>query len=282
MRATATDRIADRLLRRWPTGRPGDAVRFARETVRRDAEAGGELLAGALAMRLFLLLLPFVAALVAGLGLLTSADPETAREVLEGVGITSVAADSVTRSARISTESMWIVLTSALTALVLASRTTARALWIVHGLAWGEAPRRPPRPWRGALAVIGFLLVLVGAALVGPVLGEALGLGLGLLGVAVTFAVTGAVWLAATWLLPHGGAPLQALVPGALLIATGTTVLHLGAVLLAAGVISHYNEAYGALGGAVAGLLWLYVVGRLIVAGAMLDATRWACGPGGR
>ena len=57
--------------------------------------------------------------------------------------------------------------------------------------------------------------------------------------------------------------------------------LHLVTTFWAANVITHYNSAYGALGTSVALLLWFYVLGRLIVAGAMLNAARWERRPGG-
>jgi uncharacterized BrkB/YihY/UPF0761 family membrane protein len=270
-----TPSIRERIEQLWETGRQRESVDLAYRAVRRDMHAGGELLACALAMRLFILLLPFTAALLAGLGLVTRSNPETARDALKGVGVAEAAAGSVTQSARITSSSLLVVLAASLFAAVLASRTTLRVLWTVHRLAWTEPASRPQRPWTGAAIVVAAILLLLGISLVAPALREALGLGGGIAGVAFELALVTVFWLIATSLMPHGSAPLRALLPGAVVVAAGTTLLQAITTFWAAGVISHYNSAYGALGTAVALLLWFYALGRLVVAGAMLNAARW-------
>jgi len=267
--------MRDRLTVLWQTGRASKSADLAIQAVRRDMRSGGELLASALAMRLFLLLLPLTAAQLALLGLLSSSSPEAAEDALKTVGITAAAATSVTESARLSTTSLWLVLGGSLFALVWSARTTLRFLWTVHALAWGEPPGRPPRPWRGAFIVVGAIVVMLGLYAVTPATEHAFGLGLGLASTLVVLAVSTGFWLAVAWALPHASAPWHALLPGALVTAVGTSVLHAVATLWLVQAISHYNAAYGALGGAVALLLWFYAVGRLVVAAAMLNAARW-------
>ena len=98
--AEATQGMRERLWDLWESGRPSKSADLAIQAVRRDMRAGGELLASALAMRLFLLLLPFTAAQLALVGLLTSANPDSAVSALKSVGITSAAVSSVTESSR--------------------------------------------------------------------------------------------------------------------------------------------------------------------------------------
>ena len=267
--------MRERLWGLWESGRSSKTGDLAIQAVRRDMRSGGELLASALAMRLFMLLLPFTAAQIALLGLLTSSDPDSAQAALEGVGITSAAAASVTESARLTTTSLWLVLVGSLCALVWSARTTLRFRWTVHALAWGEAPSRPPRPWRGAVIVIAVIVAMLGIYAVTPAARHALGPGLGVASSLVVLAASTGLWLFVAWALPHGSAPWHALLPGALVTAVGTTVLHAVATLWLVQVITHYNATYGALGGAVALLLWFYAVGRLVVAAAMLNAARW-------
>ena len=271
----ATSPMRRRLGQLWEAGRERESVHLAYRTVSRDSHAGGELLACALAMRLFILLLPFTAALLAALGLVTRSDAATAQSALSNLGITETAAKSVTGSARITSESLWLVLAGSLFALVLGSKTTLRTLWTIHRLAWSEPASRPERPWRGAFVVIVALFVLAGISLLSPLMRESLGLGGGIAGLGLEFALWTCFWLAVALLLPHGSAPWRALLPGAAVFAAGTTLLHGLTTFWAAGVISHYNAAYGALGTAVAMLLWFYAFGRLVVAGAMLNAARW-------
>jgi uncharacterized BrkB/YihY/UPF0761 family membrane protein len=85
------------------------------------------------------------------------------------------------------------------------------------------------------------------------------------------FAAFAAIWLALAWLLPHGDRTGRS-VPGALLVALGIQVIHLGAVLFAAGRIERSSDTYGSPGVAFAILFWLFVVSRVIVASVMLNA----------
>ena len=267
--------MRERLWGLWESGRSSKTGDLAIQAVRRDMRSGGELLASAHAMGLFLQMLPFTAAQLALLGLVESASPDTAQDALRSTGITSAAAASVTESARLSTTSLWLVLIGSLCALVWSARATLRALWTVHALAWDEPPARPPRPWLGAVSVIVCIVAMLGLYVVTPVLGHAASVGAGIVALVVAVAVSTALWLMIMWFLPHGEAPWQALIPGALVTAVGTGVLHAATTLFLAQFVSHYSAAYGVLGGAVALLLWFYAVGRIIVASAMLNAARW-------
>ena len=61
-----------------------------------------------------------------------------------------------------------------------------------------------------------------------------------------------------------------------MLVALGTQVIHLAVVLYLAPKIGRSSELYGALGAATVILLWLYLLARLIVAAAFLNAALWA------
>jgi uncharacterized BrkB/YihY/UPF0761 family membrane protein len=95
-------------------------------------------------------------------------------------------------------------------------------------------------------------------------------------GVAITIAtviVYAGLWLLASTWLPHGQVGWTALVPGALVVGVGVQGLHLLTVLWISHKLEDASAAYGALGTALVLLLWLYLLGRLIVASAMLNAT---------
>jgi uncharacterized BrkB/YihY/UPF0761 family membrane protein len=83
------------------------------------------------------------------------------------------------------------------------------------------------------------------------------------------------LWLLVSLQLPHRGSDWKALVPGALLCGLGIELLH----ILTAYVLEPYAVAkegtYGAMGAAAALLLGLFLLSRLIVAGAVLNATLW-------
>ena len=75
--------------------------------------------------------------------------------------------------------------------------------------------------------------------------------------------------------LPHRSDSWRDLLPGALLVAFGAQVIHLAVVLYLAPKIGRSSELYGALGAATVILLWLYLIARLIVASAFLNAALW-------
>jgi uncharacterized BrkB/YihY/UPF0761 family membrane protein len=64
-------------------------------------------------------------------------------------------------------------------------------------------------------------------------------------------------------------------VPGAILVSAGLQVLQLVTVLYVTPRLDSATAAYGALGVALVLLLWLYMLGRLVIASAMLNATLW-------
>ena len=72
-------------------------------------------------------------------------------------------------------------------------------------------------------------------------------------------------------LLPHADAPWWALLPGSVVVALGVQLVHLVTVYYLTGKLQNSSELYGSLGAAAAVLLWLYLVARLLVTGAILD-----------
>jgi uncharacterized BrkB/YihY/UPF0761 family membrane protein len=84
------------------------------------------------------------------------------------------------------------------------------------------------------------------------------------------------LWMLASRALPrHDGVSWWGLVPGALLVGAGTQGLYLFNVLYLNHKIQTASAAYGALGVAASALLWLYLLGRLMVAAPVLNATLW-------
>jgi uncharacterized BrkB/YihY/UPF0761 family membrane protein len=59
------------------------------------------------------------------------------------------------------------------------------------------------------------------------------------------------------------------------LVALGGQAIHLAVVLYLAPKLGRSSELYGALGAATVILLWLYLVARLLVAAAFLNAALW-------
>jgi uncharacterized BrkB/YihY/UPF0761 family membrane protein len=237
----------------------------------RDQRQGGGLLAGALAFRLFGALLPLALLIAVILGHAATVDSDAPRKTGEAIGIGPALLQSIADSAKLSTGTRWSVAAFAVFALLWSAISAARAVRAVHSLAWEGGIGRFGRPLPAALvllaALAAFLVVIVAATKARAELGT-----IGLLISILAFAAFAAIWLGVAWLLPHGDAGWTDLLPGALLMALGVQVIHLGTVLFIADKVERASQTYGSLGVAFTLLAWLYVISRVIVASAMLNA----------
>ena len=247
-------------------------VAWLYDVVERDRVCGGGLLAGALAYRFFIWLLPFALVLVAGVGVVSTAASETPDELAAHGGLGSLVTASVSDAAR--SNARWYALLIGVPILLYATRTLLRALIGVHRLVWTTTVRRTT-PTAGQ--TVGFL----GALIAFPVVsGIAAGMRhwstLG--GLVVTVGATvvySALWLLITLWLPHAEAPWTALVPGSIVFGVGTLALHVFFAYVIGPIASTRQDTYGSLGAAAALLLGLYFVGRLLVVSAAVNATLW-------
>jgi uncharacterized BrkB/YihY/UPF0761 family membrane protein len=247
----------------------------ALRAVGRDRGHGGGLLAGALAFRLFGALLPLGLLIAVLLGYAATLDRAAPEAAADAVGIRTAVLQSVADSSKLSAGTRWTVILFAVLALLWSSMSAARAIRAVHSLAWEGRVSRVARPIPAALALLAAIAAfaaLIGAA--GRARAEVGAVG-GILITVVAVAGFFGIWLVAARLLPHADAPWRALVPGAVLVAVGVQLVHLGTVLFVADRVERASETYGSLGVAFTILVWLYVVSRVIVASAMLNASQW-------
>jgi uncharacterized BrkB/YihY/UPF0761 family membrane protein len=87
------------------------------------------------------------------------------------------------------------------------------------------------------------------------------------------------VWMAVSWVLPRAPTTTwKSLVPGGVLMGVGVAVLQFLTVYFFSRYIASKTETYGAIGASVAILVWAYLLGRLIVTSAFLNAARWRRG----
>jgi uncharacterized BrkB/YihY/UPF0761 family membrane protein len=269
--AARVERVRERALELAPRA-PGYAHAMAVFT--RDRRHGGGLLAGALAFRLFGAMLPLALLVAVLLGYAATVDRTAPEEAGEATGISEALLASIAESSKLTTGTRWVVGVTALVALLWAANSAARAIRAVHSIAWRGSVGRYKRPLHAALVL---LAVVAACALTFGAAGRARA-EYGLVGLLVTvcsFFGFFAIWLAAERLLPHEDAPWTALLPGAALFAVGVQLVHLTTALFIAGKVERASETYGSLGVAFTVLLWLYVVSRVIVASAMLNAALW-------
>ena len=134
-----------------------------------DAEVGGSIMAGALAYRLFIWLLPLALVAVAGLGIASSAVARSPESAAKSAGLAGLVSNSVAGAANSSAR--WYALLIGIPILIVATRSLLRTLVVAHRLIWTDMRGAIRKPTIGATlqllaALVGFLAIsaLAGAA----------------------------------------------------------------------------------------------------------------------
>jgi uncharacterized BrkB/YihY/UPF0761 family membrane protein len=258
---------------RRPSSRVIDTALGAFE---KDVAAGGGVLAGAVAFRVFLFMIPYVFLVVVIFGLGASAASQDPGHLARDAGIGGLAAKAFAGIGDLSTGQRIFSFFVAGFALLLATRALLKVLRIVHALVWRTRAGKPPSMVRAAGALVLLVtLALAISALVGKVRSESFLAGV--LATVLFIAIPVGAWLFVSWNMPRDpDAPWTALLPGAVLFGVGLEVLHLITVYWIANQIEHKTDTYGAIGFALALLLWAYLLGRLITSAAVVNETLWA------
>jgi uncharacterized BrkB/YihY/UPF0761 family membrane protein len=248
---------------------PVDVVLSVQED---DRNAGGSLLGGAIAYRFFLWLLPAALVVVAGLGFEAASSPDAASDTVRALGITSIAAQSIDQAAKASQSARWFALIFGGVFLYFASVSLLKALFVAHALVWEiPVPKIEHKP-RLVGELMMAALILVGISTLAAVVRDHSS-GFGLLAMLGCVLFYGGAWWLFSVRLPHDGASVLDLLPGAILFGVGAQVLHLIGVYYLAARFTHASLLYGVLGGSAALLFGLYLIGRLIIGAAVVNAT---------
>jgi uncharacterized BrkB/YihY/UPF0761 family membrane protein len=273
--ASARTRVDDTVERFEARRADSVAVDAVMSTWERDNATGGDVLAGAMAFRVFMFLIPYVFTVVVGLGFAGDATGQTPHEVARHAGIGGLAALAIAEAGAASTTSRVTVLVIGGFALFLGARSAVKVLMAITALVWQVPIRKAEHLSRSAGA---FIVVITLALAVVALLdsfrdtSEPLALAMMVLYTAVPFAL----WLNVSGHLPHAeGAGWRDLAPGALLVALGAQGLHFFTVLWISHSLASKTETYGAIGAALALLLWAFVLGRILTLSAVLNAAIW-------
>lgn len=245
------------------------SLEFGFGIVRHDAQIGGGLLAGALAYRLFVFLLPTSLLLVSGLGLYAGTVDKSPAEVASDAGLHGLIASEVASAA--AGRHRAVVFLVMLPAVAYGLITLYRAIARVHAIVW-LGSGHGFKATRKGLGVFAAALVLQFAAV------ETVGWlrrsnqFSGLAALLVYLFVVGGSWLAVSLDLPHRDVRWPRLLPGALLVGGGLLLINVFNVYVTTRLVENRANTYGALGIATALLFSLVLVGRLIVLSAELNA----------
>ena len=248
------------------------------EVVDHDAEIGGGIMAGALAYRLFIWLLPLAH---------SSRSPacrfrrrrrgssSSPRQAAKSMGLAGLVSSSVAGSAKSSAR--WYALFVGVPLLLYATRSVLRALLVTHRLIWEDARGSVRKP--NLRATAGSSSPHSSASSSSPASRMPPGMKAAAAARSSRCAVCSipyaALWLFVSLRLPHAQAGWRDLIPGSLLFAVGAEALHLFTAYVIGPQAASKEGTYGALGVAAALLLGLFLLSRLAIASAVMNATLW-------
>jgi uncharacterized BrkB/YihY/UPF0761 family membrane protein len=241
------------------------------EMVNRDGEVGGGMIAGALAYRLFIWMLPLALVLVAGLGIAAEVSSRSPNQAARSLGLAGLVSTSVANASKGSAR--WYALAVGIPVLFLATRSVLRVLIVAHRLVWTDLKASAPRPTASAtLRLLGLILgIVVFSGLASAVRSRSFAAGL--VATIAVMVVYGGLWLLVSARLPHREVGLRELVPGAIVFGVGAELIQIAAAYVIAPMALNKQGTYGALGVAASLLLGLFLIGRVVVAAAVVNAT---------
>ena len=247
---------------------------LVREVLQNERELGGGLIAGGVAFRIFLWLVPFGLVVAAVLSFWRDLDPDGLETAARRFGVGAAAAQAASEALEISDRNVVLILVFGLVLLAWFTLGAVRALVLAHALAWQLEPPRIRAPLRVFAIFNGLFLLAILSSVAEAWLEAAIGR-TALLGAALALVVTTAIALYAMWLLPHRATDIRELLPGALLVAVGYELVQIAVIFYFAPRLGRSEETYGAFGTAATMLVWLYVLSRLVTVAAFLNATLW-------
>jgi uncharacterized BrkB/YihY/UPF0761 family membrane protein len=269
-----TTALAERLeaMRARSETLPGASL--VREVLQSERDLGGGLIAGGVAFRIFLWLVPFGLVVASVLSFWTELDPDGIETAARRFGIGAAAAQAASEALELGDRNRVLVLLFGLVLLGWFTLGAVRAVLLAYALAWRLEPPRIRRPFRVVALFNGLFLAAIAAGIGETWLEAQIGLG-ALVGIALTLAISLAITLTAMWLLPHRATDVRELLPGALLATVGHQLVQIAVIFYFAPRLGRSEETYGAFGTAATMLIWLYVLSRLVTSAAFLNATLW-------
>lgn len=240
----------------------------------RDKTIAGGLLGGGLAYRFFFWTLALSVLASGGLGFVANWGGDI-RSAVQDAGLSGAVGGDLAAAADESRAGRLWLLIVGFVLFIWFSWGLLRALWLVHAAAWRIQPptlKRVPQGLAG-IVVVPFLLVVV-SGIAGWIRAQ-LGLLPGLMAVVGVALFIMAFWVFVQSKLPSPDVPWQAFLPGAALVALGYFGMQVFAAYFLANKLANASELYGVIGLASTLLVYLFLLGRIIVWGAELNAVAY-------
>ncbi len=239
----------------------------------RDAEVGGSIIAGALAYRLFIWLLPLALVLVAGFGIAASQANDSPVKAARSLGLAGIVSGSVAGAANSSAR--WYAIVIGIPILLWATRSLLRTLIVIHRLCWTDVRHAAPKATpKATIRLLGLLLCFLAVSAAANFVRSKLP-GPGLIVTVALILPYGGLWVLVSMRLPRRDAPWAALLPGALVFAIGLEIVGAVVAFFIVPDAESKQGTYGSLGLAAALLLGLFFLSRVVVGSAVVNATLW-------
>lgn len=245
-------------------------VDLATAFYQRDREQFAAVLGAAIALRLFLFVVP---AVITGVGLITAVVGTAGVDVfLEGASVTGSLAGEVSEAAAASRSTWVAIVLAGLPVSVWAGRNLAKVLAVCSGAAWqlGPKERQPTLRTTGAVTALAFVILTV-AVLSNRIRSE-FGIAVQTTSWVVAVVLFAVTWYAVQWALPRATRDPAALVPGALMVGLVFGALQWFMQFYLPNRVGRAQAVAGGTGVAVAALGGMFLIGRAMASSFILNA----------
>lgn len=254
-----------------PPGRARRALRTALTVNKRYGEIGGNHAAASFTLQAFLSLFPLLLVGIAVLGFVSAgSETDLGQRIVGELGLTGEAAERLTEALATAEDSRQAASLVGLAGLLWSGLGLVGALQHSYNTVWQVKERGMRDKAFGLLWLAGAAVLFIGGAAATTALRWLPGV-LAPAGILVTFAVSFALWLWTSRVLPNRDIPWRRLVPGAILGAVGLEVLKAVGAYWVPRAVASSADLYGPIGVVFAVLAWLLLFGRLVVYSAVLN-----------
>lgn len=265
---TAKDRAVETFeaaRHRWPP------VELGLEILRRWRDANGSVLAGHIAYRMVVFLVPLALLLVALMGYTGTTDD--IRQNAETVGAGRALAESVADASSQANDSRVQLAAIAALASLTAGWSLLMAMQTVISSVWGIEHQRTPGAAKRLVKFLGAGLLLIGVYAVRQWLARS-GFVFSMLGSALSFVASALAVLGLTWMLPHRATRWIDLLPGALTAGASVSLLNSVCGWYFTSKLQKSAELYGTVGIIVTTMLYVFLAAEVVVIAVVVD-TVW-------
>lgn len=267
VRAQATDRATavyeDELRQRIP------AVELVVETGRRWLRANGAVLAGHLAFRLFLFIVPMFMLAIVGFGV--ASESTDINRTADSVGIREALANDLVSAGEQTKDGRLQIVLGATFTLLLTAWGLLGALRLIFAVVWGVKVKEVKRSTvRSLLQLLAFISVFLAFGVLRQTVSRSGPAGT-VVSAIVSVGCNAALAIGLSWILPRRVSRLRELLPGALVTGVTLSALNIGGGWYFSSKLEKASDLYGAVGTVVVVLSYLFFAGEAIVLGAVAN-----------